>query len=265
MPIPLDYHIHSNFSEDGDDSLEAMCRQAVSIGIAEIGFSEHWDVGPYEANPRFFKPEPWFGELKRLRCSFERKLLIKAGVEVAEPHLYPNQTAEVLGRVDFDYVLGSVHYVGENFMFDPLYFSQHSADEVYTSYFEELNRMVESAAIDVVAHFDVPARTGKPIFGYNPARYEKLIRAALEVCIQRGLTLDINVAGLRKPANVIMPDPTILNWYAEMGGERVTLGSDAHRLLELGLHLDQALQAIRSAGIRQIVQFSNRHPTFVPL
>jgi histidinol-phosphatase (PHP family) len=265
LKTPLDYHLHSQFSEDGDDSLAAMCQQAIKMGIPEIGFSEHWDVGPYEKNPRYFKPEPWFAELEHLRGSLAGKLTIRAGIEIAEPHLYPHESAELLGRGSFDYVIGSVHFVDSNFMFNESYFRSHTADEVYGGYFAEMDRMVGTADLDIVAHFDIPARTGKPVFGYAPALYEEQIRFALRTCIERDLALEVNVGGLRKPARIIMPDPLILGWYAEMGGRRVTLGSDAHRLAEVGLHLEKAIQAIRAAGINQIVQFEQRQAQFIPL
>jgi histidinol-phosphatase (PHP family) len=116
-----------------------------------------------------------------------------------------------------------------------------------------------------VAHFDIPARTGKPIFGYEPARYEQKIRSALKTCIERGLALDVNSSGLRKPAQIIMPDPLILKWYAEMGGQRVTLGSDAHRVADVSLHLEKVIQAIRAAGITHLSQFEQRQLRLVPL
>jgi histidinol-phosphatase (PHP family) len=139
--IPLDYHMHICFSEDGDNTLEAMCRRAIELDIPEIGFSEHWDVGPYETNPRFFKPEPWYAELERLRDLFAGQLLIHAGIEIAEPHLYAQETAEVLGCASFDYVIGSIHFVGKNFMFNGEYFQTHTADEVYSGYFAEIDRI----------------------------------------------------------------------------------------------------------------------------
>jgi histidinol-phosphatase (PHP family) len=263
--IPHDYHMHTHFSEDGDDTPEAMCRRAIDLGIPEIGFSEHWDVGPYEKNPRYFKPEPWYIELERLRGLFAGQLVIRAGIEIAEPHLYPQETAEVLGRASFDYVIGSVHFVGGNFMFDGEYFRTHTADEVYDGYFSEMDRMLRTAEIDIVAHFDIPARTGKPIFGYDPSRYEEKIRIALKTCIERDLALDVNVSGLRKPARIIMPDPLILQWFAEMGGQRLTLGSDAHRLAEVSLHLDEGIKAIRAVGINRITRFERRQARFDPL
>ena len=263
--IPLDYHIHTRYSVDADDSPESMCRRAIDLGIPEIGFAEHWDVGPYEADPRYFKPKPWYTELERLRGLFAGQLVIRAGIEIAEPHLYPRETAKVLKRAPFDYVIGSVHYVGENFMFDDKYFKMHTADEVYEAYFMEMDQMVRTADIDIVAHFDIPARTGIPIFGYEPVRYEKIIRSALKTCIERGLALDVNAGGLRKPSHNLMPDPFILKWYAEMGGTRLTLGSDAHRVAEVGLHLEKALEVIRAVGINHITQFEQRQAQFLPL
>jgi histidinol-phosphatase (PHP family) len=259
MKIPHDYHTHTRFSEDGDDSPESMCRRAIELGLPELGFSEHWDVGPYEEHPRFFQPEPWYAEIERLRNLFAGQLTIRAGVEVAEPHLYAKEAAEALTRAPFDFVIGSVHWVGPHFMFDSDYFSQHTADEVYGSYFAELERMVSSADIDVVAHLDIPARTAIPILGYDPTRYKDQLRNILDIVIRRGLALDINAAGLRKPGQNLMPDPLILKWYSEMGGDRLTLGSDAHRAQEIGLHLDAALAAVRLAGLTHVTQFERRH------
>jgi len=171
----------------------------------------------------------------------------------------------VLRRVPFDYVIGSVHWVGPNFMFDAQYIQQHTADEIYTSYFTELECMVSVSDIDIVAHLDIPARTAIPLLGYDPSRYEKQVRDILEIVIRRGLALDINAAGLRKPAQNLMPDPLILKWFVEMGGERVTLGSDAHRETEVARYLDAALDAVRAAGLTHLTQFEGRQARLIPV
>jgi histidinol-phosphatase (PHP family) len=256
--IPHDYHLHSTFSEDGACSPEEMCLRAIQLGIPEIGFSEHWDVGPYEKNPRFFQPRPWYAELERLRGLFADKLIIRAGIEIAEPHLYPQETADVLTHTSFDYVLGSVHFVGPHFIFDETYFRTHTADEVYLAYFAEVETMLESADIDILAHLDVPVRTAKPILGYYPTRYKDQIQRILNLVIERNLALDVNTAGLRKISQNLMPDLLILKWYAGLGGKRVTLGSDAHTTNQVGLHLDTALEAIRAAGIFNLTHYERR-------
>lgn len=263
--IPLDYHMHSLYSEDGKDTLEAMCRRAIALGIPEIGFAEHWDVGPYEKKPRFFQPEAWYTEIEHMRGLFSENLTIRAGVEIAEPHLYPQASAEILSRAPFDFVLGSVHFVGPNFMFDKDFFRSYTADDVYRSYFSEVETLLETADIDILAHLDIPVRTAGPILGYDPARYEEEIRRILSRVIDRGLSLDVNASGLRKPSHNLMPDPQILKWYSGMGGVQVTLGSDAHSAAQVGLHLDTAMEAIRQAGISQITCFEHRQAGFIPL
>jgi histidinol-phosphatase (PHP family) len=261
--IPHDYHMHSTFSEDGASAPEEMCRQAIKLGLPEIGFSEHWDVGLYERNPRFFQPEPWYAELERLRDLYAGKLTIRAGIEIAEPHLYPQPSADILARAPFDYVLGSVHFVGPQFMFDEAYFRSHLADEVYRAYFAEVETLLQTADFDILAHLDLPVRTAKPIFGYDPARYVDQIRCILSMVINRNLALDVNAAGLRKASQILMPDPLILKWYAELGGERITLGSDAHTASQVGLHLNVAMDAVRAAGISHLTHFKRRQAQLV--
>jgi histidinol-phosphatase (PHP family) len=87
----------------------------------------------------------------------------------------------------------------------------------------------------------------------------------LKTCIERGLALEVNDSGLRKPSQIIMPDPLILKWYAEMGGQRLTLGSDAHRLREVSLNLEKAIEAIRTVGINHVTQFDQRQARLVTL
>jgi histidinol-phosphatase (PHP family) len=149
-------------------------------------------------------------------------------------------------------------------MFDPAYFRAHPADEVYRNYFNEVEEMLHSADIDILAHLDIPVRTAAPILGFDPHRYEEQIRRILRKVIDRGLALDVNTAGLRNPARNLMPDPIILGWYAEIGGEHVTLGSDAHKSSQVGLHLDQALAAIRTAGLSNITQYEQRQARPLP-
>jgi histidinol-phosphatase (PHP family) len=265
MKIPQDYHIHSRFSEDAHDPMEDLCNQAVSLGIPEIGFTEHWDAGPYEKNPFFFQPEPWIKELHRLQEFFKEQLIIRAGLEVAEPHLYPRQYISLMEKYPFDYIIGSVHWVGPNFMFDESYIKQNTPDGIYEPYFHELEKMVSTSKIDIVAHFDIPVRTAKVLIGYDPQKYENRIRRILQIIIERNMVLEINTAGYRKQLNNIMPDPIILKWYYEMGGYQISLGSDAHKLNQVGANLDKALDMITSIGFINITSFEKRLAKQTPL
>lgn len=263
--IPHDYHIHSNFSADSKASMEEMCRRAALLGVPEIGFADHYDLHPDE-NPRnWLRLEPWLEELAYCRKTFSNRLVIRAGIEIGEPHLFQAETRAILERAPFDYAIGSLHWIGRSTVFHPDYF-QRPAEEAFGLYFEELARMTQCGDFDVLGHLDVPARTSFDLYGsYDPRCYESLIRPVLSHCIERGIALDVNTSGLRRRARVLMPGVEILRWYADMGGRHVTLGSDAHRVEQVAMHLDVALEAVKQAGLTHLTQFELRRPRLVPI
>jgi histidinol-phosphatase (PHP family) len=266
MFIPHDYHMHSTFSPDGKSTPEEMCRRAIELGIPEIGFTEHHDFNPLDKNPGRLQSDAWLAELQRLRSLFSGQLTIRAGIEISEPHLFPDQTAGLLERVPFDFVIGSLHFLGGHFLFDEKFYRQTPADGVFRAFFTELELMTRSPVFDILGHLDLPVRTSKPIYGgYDPARYEEYIRPVLQNVIAHNLALDVNAGGLRKPSQNLMPDPLILKWYAEMGGQCVTLGSDAHNAGQVGLNLETAIQAIRAAGLTHVAQFEQRQAQLLPI
>jgi histidinol-phosphatase (PHP family) len=260
-----DYHVHSYFSADSNAPLAEMCRRAVALGIPEIGFAEHFDLHPDE-NPRdWLRLEPWFEDLERCRAEFRGSLVIRAGIEVGEPHRFHDDMKTMLARAPFDYVIGSLHWVGSESVFDPAYF-QRPAEEAYSLYFSELARMTACGGFDILGHFDVPVRTGFKFYGgYYPGDYEPVIRRVLRNCIEQGIAIEVNTSALRRKAQVLLPGLQILRWYAEMGGMRVTLGSDAHRPEQVAAHFGVALDAVRASGLRAIMQYEQRRPHDVQL
>jgi histidinol-phosphatase (PHP family) len=172
----------------------------------------------------------------------------------------------VLARYPFDYALGSLHWVGNEIIFDENYFRLRAPAEAFRLFYEELERLTRVGGFDVLSHFDVLVRVAYEVYGeYDPHRYEDCIRPVLRNCVERGIALDLNTAALRRKANVLTPGVDILRWYVEMGGERVTLGSDAHRPQQLGADLDVAMDAARAAGLKYVTQYERRQARLVPL
>ena len=266
--IPQDYHMHTNYSCDCTASMADMCRAAVEKGIPEIGFTEHYDLVPSESAEcrDFFRLEPWSAELERCRAEFAGRLTIRAGIELGEPHRYAAQARALLARYPFDYALGSLHWAGEHNIFDVEYFKAFPAAEAFGRYFTELEQVARAGGFDILSHLDVPVRAAFGVYGgYNPADFEDAIRPVLRACIDTGLALDLNTAAMRRRAQTLTPGLQILTWYAQMGGERVTLGSDAHRPDQIGLHLPEALAAARAAGLKYLTFFEHRQARLVPL
>jgi histidinol-phosphatase (PHP family) len=266
MLIPHDYHMHSNFSCDCQVTMAAMCQAAVDKGIPEIGFTEHFDHYASDECKDFFELEPWAAELERCRTEFAGRLTVRAGIELGEPHLFADETGAMLARYPFDYALGSLHWVGRHSVFDRDYFEQYPASETFPAFFAELERMTAAGGFDVLSHFDVPVRTAFVVYGrYDPRDYEDAIRPVLQNVVERGLALDLNTAALRRRAKLLTPGLDILRWYVELGGERVTLGSDAHEPRQVGSHLPEAIEIARAAGLKYLTFFERRQPRLVPL
>jgi histidinol-phosphatase (PHP family) len=241
-----------------------MCESALAQGIPEIGFTEHFDLHPGERCSDWFRPTPWLAELNQMRTRYEGRLTIRAGVEIGEPHRFSAETQALLASAPFDYVLGSLHWVGADSVFDLNFFRKRTADQAFGEFFTELEKMTRHGGFDILSHFDVPVRTAHAVYGsYEPTRYEAQIRAVLHNCIEQRIALDINTAALRLRANVLTPGLTILCWYAEMGGERVTLGADAHRPEHVGSYLDVALRTAQQAGLRYLTHFEQRQARLV--
>lgn len=260
-----DYHMHSNFSCDCQVTMAEMCQAAVDNHIPEIGFTEHYDLIPGEQCRDWFKLEPWAASLEQVREQFKGRLIVRAGIELGEPHIYATEDQALLARYPFDYCLGSLHWVGDETIFDKNYF-RRPAKEAFGLFFEELERMTRVGGFDILSHFDVPVRTGFNVYGrYDPKEHEDMIRPALKNVIEKGIALDVNTKGLDIPAKMLTPGLEILRWYVEMGGERITLGSDAHRPIRVGKDLEFAMAVAREAGLKYVTMFENRQPRLVPM
>lgn len=262
--LPHDYHMHTNFSCDSSALMADMCRAAIAKGLPEIGFTEHLDHHPKDDCRGYLRPDDWWAELAKCRAEFAGRLIIRAGIEIGETHIYQAEAQAILARYPYDYALGSLHWIGPDSIFDMKFFEAHVEDTAYRLFYEELERLTRVGGFDVLSHFDVPVRTSYAVYGgYDPTSHEDYIRPVLKNCIERGLALDVNTAALRRRANVLTPGLDILRWYADMGGERVTLGSDSHRPEHVGAGLEVALDTIRAAGLKYVVQYEKRQAKMV--
>lgn len=264
--IPQDYHIHTNFSADAKPSMAEVCERAVVQGIPEICFTEHVDFTPGDFCSYYFKPDAYFQELERCREIYGDRLTIRAGAEMGESHLFPYETELLMDEYPFDFIIGSLHWVRDELVLSREYFEKRSKHEAYQRYFEELLVMVRVGGFDVVGHFDVAKRYGYDVYGpFDPHEHEEIIREVLKACVEVGIGLEVNTSTLRRPVNEPSPTLPILKWYRELGGEIVTIGSDAHELEHLGFGLQDMVELVKAAGFTHLAVFEERQAKFVPL
>jgi len=242
-----------------------MCRAAIEKGIPEIGFSDHYDLIPEDPCYGFYRADAWWKDLEDCRKEFSGALHIRAGIEVGEPHRFPETVAKLAADHDWDFVMGSSHWVGDTLIFDPAYYKR-SKHEAYADYYQELIHLVQQGSINILAHIDIIKRSGFDYYGpYDPEAHEAELRTILRICAEREIALEINTSTLRR--SIMEPSPThkILSWFREEGGKWVTLGSDAHEPDEVGFGLEKAMQAVSIAGFKTLASYVRRTPRPIAL
>lgn len=256
----IDYHIHTSFSQDCKSDLISICEKAVELGLSEIGLADHIEFGPYHTGHPDYNE--YAKEVDSCRKKYSGVLKIKIGAEIGEPHLFKKEVKALLSTFDFDFVLGSAHYArGLEPAWEENYFKKPNP---YLSYFEQVLNVARDGEFDVLAHIDLVKRDARK-FGFEydgPLPYADLIREILSTIIKRKKILEINSSPIRNGDVDPCPSPEILKWYVELGGEAVSVGSDAHRIENVGQDIDKCIELATSVGIKYLARFDKRKVSF---
>lgn len=272
-----DYHLH--LRPDDDDTPAERCFTAENVdrylaaaagaGIEEIGVSEHvyrfrqaldlWQHPLWVENARDDLDE---------YCEFVRGTPLKLGVECDFVPGTEARTAELLEAREFDYVVGSVHFIGEGDSavdhtgFD-VWEGGEDPDEIWRRYFEALSACARSGLFDILAHPDLVKVWG----GARPLP-ERDLRAfyepAIEAIVESGIAVELSTAGLRKPVGELYPARGFAELCVE-AGVPFALSSDAHLPQHVGFEYDRAVEFLDSLGVGEICVFERRQRRLVPL
>ena len=263
LSIP-DYHVHSTFS-DGREDVDACCERAVSLGLAELGISEHLAPPCLAAIADYGLAHERLDEyIAAVRGAAARhpELRVLCGVEADFAPEGVTEMAELLAGHTVDYVLCSVHFT-DGFQFNAV---EHRGDPgwddpggVCRRYWELVREAAQSGLFDVLAHPDLPKRWGHRHCEDLTALEEEAI-AALAAA---GMALEINTSGLRHPVAELFPAPSLLR-RAREAGLPLTFGSDAHHAADIGAGFSEALVLARSAGYDSWLRLSDGRSVALP-
>ena len=264
----IDYHTHTGYSADADVPMEDMIRQAVSLGITEMAITDHVDymypVAPY---PFQIDYDAYMVEFNRLREAYVDRIRLTLGVEIGMGAHLADTVREFVAKYPFEFIIGSIHDVrGEEFHLPP-YWKGQTTRAGYMRYFEEMLGSVR--AIDevcVVGHLDY-------IMRYCPyedkalhyADYRDVIDEILRTIIAKGKGIELNTSGFRYKLDMVHPQMAILQRYKELGGEIVTVGSDAHFTRHIYERFDAAYDMLRTAGFKAIAIYRERKPVMLDI
>jgi histidinol-phosphatase (PHP family) len=269
----VDLHVHSSWSADGESGVGDYAQRAAAQGFRGVGFCEHVDLDPRDQDYGFLDMARYDQEITNAR-TVEPQVTLYQGVELSYQSRREDEIHAWLATRGWDYVVSSVHLVdyadGWAIVSEPsttgTYFASHNQRQAYGPYFEELYRAARSGLGDVIGHFDLVKRYGVRQYGpFEPTDFQEEILAVLRAAIDSGMGLEINTSGLRQSPGEPYPGLTILQWYHELGGEILTLGSDTHHTDSLGAGLAQAQDLAQAAGFRAITVFERRKVRWIDL
>ncbi len=263
-----DFHVHTAFSSDSEAAPETQLEQAVLLGMEEICLTDHQDFDFPPGDLDFLLDTPFYvPAVQRLQRTYEGKLQLRLGVELGlQPHL-STQLPVYVDAYPFDFVIGSTHLSRRLDPYEPEFFQGITEAEAYRTYFEEeLENLRQFHCFDVAGHLDYVLRYGKTGGDRDPMdAYGDVLEEILRTLIDKGKGLECNTAGFRSRCGVPNPSPSVLLRYREMGGEILTLGSDAHDPKDLGSHFGELRDLLAACGFRYYTVFRERKPYFLPL
>ncbi|MEE3394802.1 MAG: PHP domain-containing protein [Candidatus Onthomonas sp.] len=262
--LPADLHLHSTVSFDGHNSRREMALAARDRGIRTICFTDHYDV--VNEKNEFVPVYDWTParrEHAEAKAALGGSAELLYGLELGNAPADFSAAAAALTEPGLDFVLGSIHNASKAMGWQDYYYVNFESPErcyaYLDDYFDQEEQLVQWGNFDSLAHLPYPlrymsGRDGQPV---TLGRYEERIVEILRKLIQNGKALEVNSG--KSPR--IMPEyGWLLERYADLGGELVTVGCDAHRVEDVGVGLEQAYDLLKSKGYRYVTVFRGRRP-----
>jgi histidinol-phosphatase (PHP family) len=254
--LPLDAHMHTDQSSDSQVPIDLYGALAVERGIAELAITDHIDFDPRLPN---FSPDPRAREFI-VRAAAERwaphGVAIRFGLEVSYESRREDEIREHLRAHYYDFVIGSVH-VGPGSPYRASrvagWVAGRSLTEIVAPSFDEVIAAARSGLFDVIGHLDSIKRYLLPhVTPAQLAERPDLYEPVLQALVDSGTGLEVNTSGLRQAALETYPSAAVVARFRELGGQRLSAGSDAHRPSWFAHGLDAGYLIAAQAGFRDL-------------
>lgn len=260
----FDYHMHTTFSPDASLSIKDAIEQSILLGTKEICITDHLDYDfDGKGHDIVFNYSYYINTLYNYIEQYKDKITIKKGIEVGlQPHIL-NKCEDYVADKDFDFIIGSIHSVSKEDLYSGNLFDSITQKDAYFKYFEELLYVIENYDhFSVFGHLDMIKRYG----GYDiilPLEdYKEITITIIKKLIEKGKGIEVNTSGIRYNLGDYHPSIDILKLYLELGGEIITIGSDAHSKKQVGFELKNAVRQLKDLGFKYITTFDKLKPKF---
>lgn len=258
----FDYHLHSNVSHDSQTAPEAIVQAALQAGLREICFTDHLDY------MRQFPRDSFAYRVEDYNKAYEDLsvpgLKIRLGTEVALANWSIPVAEHDLNLRPYDFVIGSLHFLRDQDLYvNDEFWAERPQPEIIREYFAEILKCIQSYDnFDVLGHLTYPSKCPS-----NPNRcaieyrdHRDVVDEIFKVLISKGKGLEINTSAV-DIIGAFLPEAAYLRRFKELGGEIITVGSDAHQAHRVGQYTGKAC-ALAMEIFGHVCTFENRQPIF---
>lgn len=259
--MKTDFHLHSDFSGDSKTPMVEMIERGILLGLDTMCFTEHFDQDfPSEFGDFSLDICSYYERLSTLKDTYASKIEILFGVELGMQKHLGSYYETYVKQFPFDYVIASQHLVNRIDPYYPVYWKNISAHTGVTQYFEELlDNLKEMKDYDSLGHLDYIVRyVPQNERDYSYEAYAEYIDPILEYLIAQDKCLEVNTAGLKYGLGHPNPEESVLKRYRELGGEKITIGSDAHVPEHLAYDFPLLKEILLNLGFHFYCVFRNR-------
>lgn len=256
-----DLHNHTKLCNHAEGEISEYIEKAIECDIKYFGFSEH---APMDFDPkyrmRFDQMREYEQNILEAKEHYKDKIEILLGYEVDYLRGYMD---EGVLNAKVDYLIGSVHFINEWGFDNPEFikdYENQDIDEIWQKYFDAIEEMAKSRLFDIVGHLDLIK-----IFKFMPkGNIADIAKNALVAIKDADMSIEVNVAGFRKPVSEAYPSPQLLREIKKLNIP-ITFASDAHKPEQVGLFSDETMRMVKELGFSQCVIYRNRKKEFINL
>ena len=265
-----DYHTHTQFSPDAHDPMTVMAQAALDAGMDEICFTDHVEPLTWGSN-ELRPPYDWSAltaDFANVQAALGDRIHLRLGMEMGDAQKAPAHMKKLLEDApQFDFIIGSVHLLSRKYggadLYDYMPATAAEAQEALGDYLEEALALAKLGGFTVMGHLTLPLRYINEHHGEHMTfrRHMDRVEEIFRAIIPQGVGIECNTNRGNEP----LPGEEILRLYRSLGGEIITLGSDAHRPEDVGCFIRQRQELLRTCGFRYFTTFEQGKPLFQAL
>ena len=257
--MPADYHTHTPLCRHARGGPEEFAERALAAGLSEYGVADHAPLRPEPYDDwRMLEAElpEYFEWVERVRRQADGRIPVRIGLEVDWLDGCEEWVGHLAGLAGWDYLIGSVHYLGSWDFDNPARLSlweERGIESVWSEYWDAYARMAGSGLFDLLGHPDLVKK-----FGHKPdGDLRRFYGPAIEAIAAAGCAIEINTAGWHKPCAEAYPAAEFLKLACD-AGIPLAISSDAHAPGEVARDFDRAIRLAMEAGWKETVLFEGR-------